>query len=152
MFSGRGIIPLEAASVGAIAVGVDLSPVATLGGRLLADYPFRDWSGEPPLPFKEVARRRIRPRAATRSAKEPRLLNDVRLVLAEVGQTAGRGRTSRTTRVTQMAGSLGHTCGRSPSPATAASAASRSSGPWCCAHPYRRTQDPGQALRLLKTR
>ena len=53
MFSGRGIIPLEAARLGATAVGTDLSPVATLGGRLLADYAFRDWSGEPPLPFKD---------------------------------------------------------------------------------------------------
>ena len=30
MFSGRGIIPLEAARVGASAIGTDLSPVATL--------------------------------------------------------------------------------------------------------------------------
>lgn len=51
VFSGRGIIPLEAARVGATAVGTDLSPVATLAGRLLADWPQRDWSAEPPLPF-----------------------------------------------------------------------------------------------------
>jgi putative DNA methylase len=38
VFSGRGIIPLEAARVGATAAGVDLSPVAVLGSRLLADY------------------------------------------------------------------------------------------------------------------
>lgn len=50
IFSGRGIIPLEAARLGVTAVGTDLSPVATLGGRLLADYPMRDWSAEPPLP------------------------------------------------------------------------------------------------------
>jgi putative DNA methylase len=37
VFSGRGMIPLEAARFGATAVGLDLSPVATLGGRLLAD-------------------------------------------------------------------------------------------------------------------
>jgi len=47
MFSGRGIIPLEAARIGASAIGVDLSPVATLAGRLLADFPARDWSAEP---------------------------------------------------------------------------------------------------------
>ena len=41
--------------MGATAVGIDLSPVATLGGRLLADYTFRDWSGEPSLPFKDGA-------------------------------------------------------------------------------------------------
>ena len=51
MFSGRAIIPLEAARAGASAIGIDLSPVATLAGRLLADYPMRDWSSEPPLPF-----------------------------------------------------------------------------------------------------
>ena len=51
VFSGRGIIPLEAARLGAIAVGLDLSPVATLAGRILADYALRDWSSEPPLPW-----------------------------------------------------------------------------------------------------
>jgi len=83
MFSGRGIIPLEAARVGALAVGVDLSPVATLGGRLLADYTFRDWSGEPALPFKSDG---WADQAAgdLKVAGEPRLLSDVRLVLAEV--------------------------------------------------------------------
>jgi putative DNA methylase len=46
MFSGRGIIPLEASRAGANAIGVDLSPVATLAGRLLGDFPARDWSTE----------------------------------------------------------------------------------------------------------
>ena len=73
MFSGRGIIPLEAARVGATAVGVDLSPVATLGGRLLADYTFRDWSGEPPLPFKDWSLL-ARLRSVPRMPSEPRLL------------------------------------------------------------------------------
>ena len=50
-FSGRAMIPLEAARAGAEAWGIDYSPVATLGGMLLADYPFRNWSTEPPLPF-----------------------------------------------------------------------------------------------------
>ena len=81
VFSGRGIIPLEAARLGVVAVGTDLSPVATLGGRLLAEYALRDWSAEPPLPFE-----------ATDGAvglfgdDEPRLLRDVRTVIAEVGQ------------------------------------------------------------------
>ena len=89
MFSGRGIIPLEAARVGALAVGVDLSPVATLGGRLLADYTFRDWSGEPSLPFKSDG---LAEQAAgdLKMAGEPRLLTDVRLVLAEVGRRLAR--------------------------------------------------------------
>lgn len=91
-FSGRGIIPLEAARFGASAIGMDLSPVATLAGRLLGDYPLRDWSKEPPLPFAAV------PREMRESdedqmgleyeldGEEPRLVSDVRLVLADVGR------------------------------------------------------------------
>lgn len=101
MFSGRGIVALEAARAGATAIGSDLSPVATLAGRLLADYPLRDWSSEPALPFA------FGPRAASEEEEssevdaapdsanqlifevpdtEPRLLADVRSVLAEVGR------------------------------------------------------------------
>lgn len=50
-FSGRAVIPLEAARLGIDAWGIEYSPVATLAGRLLADYPLGDWSSEPPLPF-----------------------------------------------------------------------------------------------------
>lgn len=81
IFSGRGIIPLEAARLGVVAVGTDLSPVATLGGRLLADFALRDWSEEPPLPFEA-------PTGAVGlfGDEEPRLLRDVRSVIAEVGR------------------------------------------------------------------
>ncbi len=83
IFSGRGIIPLEAARLGVVAVGTDLSPVATLGARLLADFPLRDWSSEPSVPFKEAS-------AAAADGlfeqEEPRLLSDVRSVIAEVGK------------------------------------------------------------------
>ena len=41
------MIPLEAARLGVTAHGIDYSPVATLAGQLLADYPLRDWSQEP---------------------------------------------------------------------------------------------------------
>lgn len=76
-FSGRAMIPLEAARLGVQAHGVDYSPVATLAGQLLADYPLRDWSDEPALPFgKQV----------TLGSGESRLLDDVRRVLDEVGQ------------------------------------------------------------------
>src|SRR4051794_38289882 len=54
-FSGRAMIPLEAARLGIKAWGIDYSPVATLAGTLLADYPLRDWSTEPPLPFGQPA-------------------------------------------------------------------------------------------------
>jgi putative DNA methylase len=50
MFSGRGIIPLEASRAGANAVGIDLSPVATLAGRLLGDFPARNWNSEKHMP------------------------------------------------------------------------------------------------------
>lgn len=56
-FSGRGMIPLEAARLGVSTWGIDLSPVATFGGSLLIDYPMRDWSGEPPLPFENYNER-----------------------------------------------------------------------------------------------
>jgi len=42
MFSGRAILPLEAARAGAHAIGIDLSPFATLPGRLFGNYPARN--------------------------------------------------------------------------------------------------------------
>lgn len=50
-FSGRGLIPVEAARFQQQAHAIDYSPVATLASRLLIDWPFRDWSQEPELPF-----------------------------------------------------------------------------------------------------
>jgi putative DNA methylase len=78
-FSGRGMIPLEAARLGATAHGIDYSPVATLAGQLLADYPLRDWSDEPPLPFGPLGDQ------STFDAGGNRLLDDVRRVLDEIG-------------------------------------------------------------------
>lgn len=76
LFSGRAMIPLEAARLGVEAHGVDYSPVATLAGQLLADFPLRDWSDEPALPFSE-------PNAFSTSR---RLLDDTRAFLDEVGR------------------------------------------------------------------
>jgi putative DNA methylase len=50
-FSGRAMIPLEASRLGIAALGIDYSPLATLAGQLLADYPLRDWRRSLPLPF-----------------------------------------------------------------------------------------------------
>lgn len=50
-FAGRGLIPIEAARYGQQAHAIDYSPVAALASRLLIDWPFRDWSNEPELPF-----------------------------------------------------------------------------------------------------
>ncbi len=79
-FSGRAMIPLEAARLGVHAWGIDYSPVATLAGRLLADYPMRDWDNEPPLPFDGYEEH------AAAHFTEPRLLQDVSFVLDEVGR------------------------------------------------------------------
>jgi putative DNA methylase len=77
-FSGRGMIPLEAARLGIPSYGIDYSPVAVLAAELLTDYPFRDWSEEPPLPFDEAA--------TTLIGATPRLIRDVETVFTEVGR------------------------------------------------------------------
>ena len=74
-FSGRAMIPLEAARLGIQAWGIDYSPVATLAGKLLADYPLRDWNSEPDLLFDGYQQHK------TEHFTEPRLLRDVRFVL-----------------------------------------------------------------------
>ena len=75
-FSGRAMIPLEAARLGVKAWGIDYSPVATLAGTLLADYP--------------ASRLVERAAAAFRSTRwvcvEDRLVADVERVLDEVGR------------------------------------------------------------------
>ena len=79
-FSGRAMIPLEAARLGVKSWGIDYSPVATVAGRLLADYPMRNWSNEPHLPFDEISSAN-----SDTPMLEPKLLRDVRLVLDTVG-------------------------------------------------------------------
>ena len=78
-FSGRAMIPLEAARLGVQAWGIDYSPVATLAGMLLADWPMRNWDDEPDLPFDGYEEHK------TKYFAEPRLLRDVRFVLDLVG-------------------------------------------------------------------
>jgi len=79
-FSGRAMIPLEAARLGIQSWGIDYSPVATLAGKLLAEYPLRDWDHEPDLPFDGYQEHK------TEHFAEPRLLRDVRFVLEFVGE------------------------------------------------------------------
>lgn len=83
-FSGRGIIPLEAARLGLETHALDYLPVPYLASRLLTDFPFRDWTGEPPLPF-EAASGEV---TLTMTSAE-RLLADVETVMAEVGRRHG---------------------------------------------------------------
>ena len=76
-FSGRGMIPLEAARLGLPAHGVDYSHVAVLASELLIDYPLRDWSEEPRLAFADYT--------TVLDADADRLITDLGAVLAEVG-------------------------------------------------------------------
>ena len=73
-FSGRAMIPLEAARLGVAALGIDYSPLATLAGQLLADYPLRDWGSQPPLPFGNGSSQLL----------PGQLADDVDAVLAEI--------------------------------------------------------------------
>ena len=76
-FSGRGMIPLEAARLGLDAVAIDYSPVATLASALLTSDPFCDWSAEPSLPFAN---------APSQTLSSPRLVEDVANVLSEISR------------------------------------------------------------------
>ena len=75
-FSGRGIIPLAAARLGLPSVALDYAPVAVLASSLLVDFPFRDWSREPKLPYP----------VRTERLPGSRLLDDIERVIAEVGR------------------------------------------------------------------
>lgn len=149
MFSGRGIIPLEAARLGVTSVGIDLSPVATLGGRLLAEYPFRDWSAEPEVPFQaEAADAEGDALLERASSSGPRLLHDVRVVLAEVG---------RLTREAVETSYPRNPDGRFPwaylwavtIPCDRCGRRFPLVGSLVLRQPYNRTQDDGQSLRLI---
>jgi putative DNA methylase len=58
-FSGRGMIPLEAARLGIKSYALEYSPLAVLASRALADYPYRDWSGEPTVPLYSSEQRTV---------------------------------------------------------------------------------------------
>ncbi|WP_404650730.1 DUF1156 domain-containing protein [Rhodococcus sp. 27YEA6] len=77
-FSGRGMIPLEAARMGLPATGVEYSPVATIASQLLADYPYRDWSQEPKLPWGGDGSTVI-------DGGQSKFINDVEAVLTTIG-------------------------------------------------------------------
>lgn len=142
IFSGRGIIPLEAGRVGATAVGTDLSPVATLAGRLLADWAIRDWSAEPPLPFKGAAPAKLNIEDIDRLAADARLLHE------EIG---------RRTRDALDKLYPANPDGRQPwgylwtvsIPCDQCRRRFPLIGSFILRHPYHRTQDLGQSMRLV---
>ncbi|WP_431472912.1 hypothetical protein [Ornithinimicrobium sp. W1665] len=75
-FSGRGLIPLETARLGLTAHAIDYSPVAVLASRLLTDFPARDWSAEPHLPYRD---------SDTLDVGTERLVGDLEATIEEVG-------------------------------------------------------------------
>ncbi|NBH08297.1 DUF1156 domain-containing protein [Amycolatopsis sp. SID8362] len=171
MFSGRGIIPLEAARAGASAVGTDLSPVATLAGRLLADYPLRDWSAEPALPYSPVddidhtdikaspasdSRRVSRTKPAQPElafeglATQPRLLTDVSTVLAEVGQRVAKHLAPLYPGNPDLGGEVPWAYLWAVTiPCDGCERRFPLIGSMVLRHPYHRTKDQGQALELV---
>ena len=82
-FSGRAMISLEAARLAVRATAIDYAPVASLAGKLLADYPLRTWDNEPLLPFGETAS--DHGRLELKTIDTPRLVRDVETVLGTVG-------------------------------------------------------------------
>lgn len=77
-FSGRGMIPLESARLGVAATAVDYSPVAVLASYLLTSAPFRDWTGEPPLPFGPET-------TVLATSPSERLVHDLEVLFTELG-------------------------------------------------------------------
>ena len=85
-FSGRGMIPLEAARLGIESHAIEYSPVAYLASKLLTDYPFRDWRNEPELPYADTWRTGsglLDPR--DNESVAARYYRDVEATLREVG-------------------------------------------------------------------
>jgi adenine-specific DNA methylase len=141
VFSGRGIIPLEAARLGLTTVGIDYSPVATLAGRLLADYPLRDWSNEPPIPFTD-------PEEGPLPGLEPRLVCDVRALLAEIGRRVAKAVARYYPRNPDGSFPWGYLWAITI-PCDGCKRRFPLIGSFTLRHPYRRTDDPGQAFRLV---
>jgi len=141
VFSGRGIIPLEAARLGLTTVGIDYSPVATLAGRLLADYPLRDWSNEPPIPFAD-------PEDGSLRSSDPRLVRDVRALLAEIGRRVAKAVAPYYPRNPDGTVPWGYLWAITI-PCDGCKRRFPLIGSLTLRHPYRRTDDPGRSLRLV---
>ncbi len=76
-FSGRGMIPLEAARLGIDSSALDYAPVAVLASTLLTDFPFRVWADEPALKLGDET---------TLVTADQRLSSDVDRALGEIGR------------------------------------------------------------------
>lgn len=149
-FSGRGIIPLEAARLGLRAVGIDWSPVAVLASRLLADWPLRDWSAEAPLPVAWEAK-------ATEGAlfdpasQEPRLVRDLRVLFAEVDRRVAAAVESHYPKNADGSFPWGYLWSTTI-PCDGCQRRFPLVGSLVLRHPYQRTQDRGQCLQIVVDR
>jgi putative DNA methylase len=145
VFSGRGIIPLEAARLGATAVGLDLSPVATLAGRILADYAVRNWSAEAPLPWTTPPHRGEQ---SPELNARPRLIADLAVFLAEVERRLHAAVEPFYPRNPDGSFPWGYLWAISI-PCDGCGRRFPLLGSLVLRHPYAKTGDPGQALRLV---
>ena len=143
IFSGRGIIPLEAARFGATTVGLDLSPVATLAGRVLADYPLRNWPREPPAPFD-----RRSTDGSLLSSPEPQMVSDLRALLLDIGRRVQHAVKPYYPRNPDSSFPWGYLWAITM-PCDGCQRRFPLVGSLTLRHPCRRTGDPGQAFRIL---
>lgn len=140
-FSGRGIIALEGARLGLRAVGLDYSPVATLAGRLLAEYPLRDWSNEPDIPFEPGVGEQL-------AVTAPRLSRDVTAVLKEIDARAKQRLALLYPANPDGSQPWGYLWAVTI-PCEGCSSRFPLIGALSLRHPYKRTKDLGQSLRLV---
>jgi adenine-specific DNA methylase len=135
-FAGRAMLPLEAARYDALARGIDYSPVAVLAGRLLAEYPLRDWAEEPGLPLPGYVDNHF----------GDRLLSDAQYVIEEVGR---RFRESMSTYYPSVNGAQpwGYLWAVSL-PCQECGASFPMTGSLVLRHPMPSKGDPGQSYRI----
>lgn len=148
-FSGRGIIPLEAARIGMRAVGTDLSPVAVLASRLLADWSLRDWSAEPNISFPSVATEQSTSGALFDGASSSlKLLGDLRTFFEEVGRRTAASVDTHYPRNDDGTYPWGYLWAITV-PCDSCTHRFPLLGSLVLRQPYRATNDPGQSLRLV---
>jgi len=152
-FSGRGIIPLEAARLGLRAVGIDWSPVAVLASRLLSDWPLRNWDNEPLLPtawYAEDAPEDT-PLLFAKTDQEPRLIRDLRALFAEVGRRVVTAVSPHYPTNSDGSFPWGYLWSTTI-PCDGCQRRFPLVGSLVLRHPFDRTRDQGQALRLVVDR
>ena len=147
-FSGRGIIPLEAARLGLRSVGLDWSPVAVLASRLLADWPLRDWNNEAPLPFHAKAMDGGKLELFNNVPAEPRLLADLRVLFAEIDRRVESAVSAYYPKNPDGSYPWGYLWATTI-PCDRCERRFPLLGSLALRHPYASTSDPGQALTIV---